>query len=332
MRTASSKYFLDRARRVELACLVELGVFFATCVALRLVALQRRHFARCFPNRNANAMTSPTSRGSRRRAAPTLALLSLLSLLLPTATLAKAILGVDLGSLYMKVALVQRNSPLEIVTNLHSKRKTEQMVLFDMGTRFYGADANSMAARKPQKIPSLMSVMLGRDQEHPTVKVSDMLQVEVSFDVCKNSQCKNFGDPGSTSYGWHGRSFWNTSATISAKAYSIACGAENEVLQPIGDASLKAGNEMAVAERARCQTKYSEQIKSSTMRCMRSLWHSDHADQMEISRHIGNGMKLDDRRKFRWPAIWSSGVKTVMSPEMLCYSWRAADATRRDHL
>ena len=98
-----------------------------------------------------------------------LALLSLLSL--PTLTLSKAILGVDLGSLYMKVALVQRNSPLEIVTNLHSKRKTEQMVLFDQGTRFYGADANSMAARKPQKIPAGMSVMLGREAEHPTVKV-----------------------------------------------------------------------------------------------------------------------------------------------------------------
>lgn len=103
-------------------------------------------------------------------------LLSLLSL--PTLTLSKAILGVDLGSLYMKVALVQRNSPLEIVTNLHSKRKTEQMVLFDQGTRFYGADANSMAARKPQKIPAGMSVMLGREAEHPTVKVGIELRFE----------------------------------------------------------------------------------------------------------------------------------------------------------
>ena len=71
-------------------------------------------------------------------------------ILLPTGALAKAILGVDLGSLYMKVALVQRGSPLEIVTNMHSKRKTEQMVLFDSDTRFYGADANSLIARKPQ--------------------------------------------------------------------------------------------------------------------------------------------------------------------------------------
>lgn len=84
---------------------------------------------------------------------------------------AKAILGVDMGSLYMKVALVQRGAPLEIVTNLHSKRKTEQMILFDQGTRFYGADASSLLARKPTKTPSGMTVMLGRDEEHPAIKV-----------------------------------------------------------------------------------------------------------------------------------------------------------------
>ena len=102
-------------------------------------------------------------------------LFSLLSLTLPTAIVAKTILGVDLGSLYMKVALVQRNSPLEIVTNLHSKRKTEQMVLFDSGTRFYGADANSLLARKPQKTPQAMSVFLGRGADHPSAQVRMLL-------------------------------------------------------------------------------------------------------------------------------------------------------------
>lgn len=66
---------------------------------------------------------------------------------------------------------MQRNSPLEIVTNLHSKRKTEQMVLFDSGTRFYGADANSLLARKPQLTPQAMSVFLGRDADHPIAQV-----------------------------------------------------------------------------------------------------------------------------------------------------------------
>eukprot|EP00934_Nitzschia_sp_Nitz4_P000848 Nitzschia sp. Nitz4//scaffold137_size62074//32198//35242//NITZ4_006418-RA/size62074-augustus-gene-0.70-mRNA-1//-1//CDS//3329535709//848//frame0 len=105
-----------------------------------------------------------------------LTLSSMFSLLLVAGSLlssasAAAILGVDMGSQFMKVALVQRGAPLEIVTNLHSKRKTEQMILFDQGTRFYGADANSLLARKPTKTPSGMSVMLGRDEEHPAVKV-----------------------------------------------------------------------------------------------------------------------------------------------------------------
>jgi molecular chaperone DnaK (HSP70) len=104
---------------------------------------------------------------------------------------AKAILGVDLGSLYMKVALVQRGAPLEIVTNLHSKRKTEQMILFDQGSRFYGADASSLVARKPTQTPLGMSVMLGRDEDHPAVKVCTGLRMiradwnaPVSNNVC----------------------------------------------------------------------------------------------------------------------------------------------------
>ena len=92
-----------------------------------------------------------------------------LLLLSPSLVDSKSILGIDLGSLYMKVALVRRNSPLEIVTNMHSKRKTEQMVLFDAGSRFYGADASSLLARKPHLTPTQMSVLLGRDAEHPSV-------------------------------------------------------------------------------------------------------------------------------------------------------------------
>jgi hypoxia up-regulated 1 len=91
--------------------------------------------------------------------------------LLPQSVDGRAILGVDLGSLYMKVALVQSGSPLEIVTNLHSKRKTEQMVLFDSSQRFYGADASALLARKAHQTPVAMSVMLGRDETHPVVKV-----------------------------------------------------------------------------------------------------------------------------------------------------------------
>jgi len=97
-------------------------------------------------------------------------LLTSLAVLKPTSIEAKLILGVDLGSLYMKVALVQRNSPLEIVTNMHSKRKTEHVVLFDSGTRYYGSDAYGMLARKPTFTTQSMNLLLGRTETHPVVE------------------------------------------------------------------------------------------------------------------------------------------------------------------
>ena len=90
-----------------------------------------------------------------------------------TTTQARAILGVDLGSLYMKVALVQSGHPIEIVTNLHSKRKTEQMILFDnLQERGYGADAAALLQRKAHWTPVAMSLALGRTHDHPAVRVS----------------------------------------------------------------------------------------------------------------------------------------------------------------
>lgn len=118
-------------------------------------------------------------------------MVAMLMMLLPASVSAKAILGVDIGSLYMKVALVQRNSPLEIVTNLHSKRKTEVMVLFDNGSRFYGADASSLLARKPQLTPASLGVMLGRDDSHPAVKVlgERYFPITPSFNETRSGVC-----------------------------------------------------------------------------------------------------------------------------------------------
>ena len=108
---------------------------------------------------------------NRRVVGRTMFTLVILFLINTGAVHARAILGVDLGSLYMKVALVQSGSPIEIVTNLHSKRKTEQMILFDQRQRFYGADAAALLARKAHTTPVAMSLMLGRDERHPVVQV-----------------------------------------------------------------------------------------------------------------------------------------------------------------
>eukprot|EP00903_Cladosiphon_okamuranus_P014439 g13397.t1 len=77
------------------------------------------------------------------------------------------VIGIDLGVDFMKVALVARGKPLEIVTNTASKRKTEMAVNFDRGERNFGSDAYALVSRKPKQTFTKMTTMLGRDLEHP---------------------------------------------------------------------------------------------------------------------------------------------------------------------
>lgn len=90
------------------------------------------------------------------------------SLLLCVCTQAK-IIGIDLGTEFMKVALVAPRKPLEIVTNTASKRKTEMAINFDRGERSFGGDAVVMLGRKPEATFTHMTAMLGRYPEHPDV-------------------------------------------------------------------------------------------------------------------------------------------------------------------
>ena len=111
--------------------------------------------------------------------------LLLLLLLVPISVVdARSVLGVDLGTSYMKVALVRSGSPLEIVTNMHSKRKTEQLVLFDQKQRFFGADANGLLQRKSQLTPASMTEFLGRDVTHPNIQVSMYVLVVLVWLCC----------------------------------------------------------------------------------------------------------------------------------------------------
>ena len=96
---------------------------------------------------------------------------ALLSSFFLLSALANSILGVDLGTQFFKVALVLRSSPLKIVSNMHSKRHTEQMVLFADGVHFYWADAASLLGPKLLKFPMTVGVMLGSNEDHPAVKV-----------------------------------------------------------------------------------------------------------------------------------------------------------------
>lgn len=79
------------------------------------------------------------------------------------------VIGLDFGSDSMKIALVQPGSPLEIVTNFQSKRKTPTCITFYRGERMFGSDAYALMARKPELTFSKTFRMLGRSVDHPQV-------------------------------------------------------------------------------------------------------------------------------------------------------------------
>ena len=85
------------------------------------------------------------------------------------------VIGVDLGTEFMKVALVKPGRPFEIVLNGFSKRKTTVAVGFDpTGERLYGKNALGLFTKKPHLYYGQLRRLLGRNASHPVVQ--DALQ------------------------------------------------------------------------------------------------------------------------------------------------------------
>ncbi|KAK5013470.1 lumenal Hsp70 protein, partial [Cryomyces antarcticus] len=112
-------------------------------------------------------------RPGRRRTplSPFTLLLGLLFLFTSTASAASAVLGIDLGTEFIKAALVKPGIPLEIVLTKDSKRKETSAVAFKSSTsgsaseefpqRLYGSDALALAARYPGDVYPNLKPLLG---------------------------------------------------------------------------------------------------------------------------------------------------------------------------
>ncbi|CEJ79906.1 hypothetical protein VHEMI00119 [[Torrubiella] hemipterigena] len=115
-----------------------------------------------------------------RRSLPSLATLLGGAFLLSTNVLAAgAVLGVDLGTEYIKAALVKPGIPLEIVLTKDSRRKETSAVALkpskggakdgEYPERAYGADAMALAARFPGEVYPNLKTLLGLPLDHPIV-------------------------------------------------------------------------------------------------------------------------------------------------------------------
>ncbi|KAL4799079.1 Hsp70 protein-domain-containing protein [Aspergillus venezuelensis] len=87
----------------------------------------------------------------------------------PTAAAGSAVLGIDVGTEYLKAALVKPGIPLEIVLTKDSKRKESAAVAFkptrksdaSFPERFYGGDALALSARYPDDVYVNLKTLLG---------------------------------------------------------------------------------------------------------------------------------------------------------------------------
>jgi hypoxia up-regulated 1 len=120
----------------------------------------------------------------RRRAqlSPATILLGLVFLFSSTASAASAVLGVDLGTEYIKAVLVKPGVPLEIVLTKDSKRKETSAVAFKPSKsgplsaglypeRFYGGDAIALQARFPSDVYPNLKHLLGVPSDSEIVGV-----------------------------------------------------------------------------------------------------------------------------------------------------------------
>ena len=106
------------------------------------------------------------------------------------------IIGIDLGTEFMKVALVKPGTPLEIVTNHFSKRKTETAVAFVRGERFFGSDAYGQLSRKPELAVARLSSFLGQHDPEAALKLAakSYTPLKVAFNESRESLGLTVGD------------------------------------------------------------------------------------------------------------------------------------------
>lgn len=109
---------------------------------------------------------------SRIRPCAVTAAVALITLtLLPTPSSAIAVMSVDLGSEWMKVAVVTPGVPMEIAMNPESKRKTSVAVAMRDGERMFGGDAVNVGVKAPKKCYFYFLDLVGKKFDHPQVKL-----------------------------------------------------------------------------------------------------------------------------------------------------------------
>ncbi|XP_014286232.1 hypoxia up-regulated protein 1 isoform X2 [Halyomorpha halys] len=82
-----------------------------------------------------------------------------------------AVMSIDFGTEWMKVAIVSPGVPMEIALNKESKRKTPVAIAFRDGERTFGEDALTVGVRFPKQCYIYLLDLLGKKVDNPVVKL-----------------------------------------------------------------------------------------------------------------------------------------------------------------
>jgi hypoxia up-regulated 1 len=111
--------------------------------------------------------------GLLRRSAALAALVVLLAACSGPAPAHASLMAIDLGSEYLRAVLIKptaRGSPIQVVTNEMSRRKSPALVGVAGDDRLLGEEAFSFGIRYPTTVFSRTRDMLGRSASHPFVQ------------------------------------------------------------------------------------------------------------------------------------------------------------------
>ncbi|XP_017294436.1 hypoxia up-regulated protein 1, partial [Kryptolebias marmoratus] len=97
------------------------------------------------------------------------ALTCLVLVMLPSYTVTVAVMSVDLGSEWMKMAIVKPGVPMEIVLNKESRRKTPTVVCLKETERLFGDSALGVSVKNPKLVYRHLQSLLGKKHNNPQV-------------------------------------------------------------------------------------------------------------------------------------------------------------------
>ncbi|KAJ3330875.1 Hypoxia up-regulated protein 1 [Blyttiomyces sp. JEL0837] len=73
-----------------------------------------------------------------------------------------SVIGIDVGTDWLKVSIVKPGVPLDIVLNRESKRKTNALITLRDGIRYFGTDATGLSSRFPESTFPALKSLVGR--------------------------------------------------------------------------------------------------------------------------------------------------------------------------